>query len=167
MSGSPLPGERGNIVFAGHRDTFFRALRNVRNHDVITVTTPSGTHRYTVESTSVVDPDQTSVLEPTPASTLTLVTCYPFRFIGQAPQRFVVRGREMSEVAQGTSEPTRVRRNRSLTVAARKGTSTSSPMREKRDAAVQAPSVSAGTAAPSKPTHRKFNPVRFFKKLRF
>ena len=99
LTGSHLPGEKGNVVFAGHRDTFFRALRDIHPHDVITVTTEEGTRRYSVQSTAIVDPDQTSVLKDTPAPTLTLITCYPFYYVGQAPQRFVVRAREVVERA--------------------------------------------------------------------
>lgn len=102
LPGSPLPGE-GNVVVAGHRDTFFRPLRNIRPRDVITVTTDQGTRRYTVESTAIVNPEETGVLEDTSGSTLTLITCYPFRYIGHAPQRFVVRGREAPEVVQAAA----------------------------------------------------------------
>src|ERR1017187_1535653 len=63
LTGSHLPGERGNVVFAGHRDTFFRALKDIRPRDLITVTTEEGTRRYSVQSTAIVDPDQTSVLK--------------------------------------------------------------------------------------------------------
>jgi sortase A len=86
-----LPGEHGNAGLAGHRDTFFRALKNARNGDRIEVTTERGPLEYTVRSTKVVDPDDVSVLNPTPDQTLTLVTCYPFYYIGAAPRRFIVR----------------------------------------------------------------------------
>jgi sortase A len=91
-----LPGEVGNSGLAGHRDTFFRALKDVRSGDRITITTPRGTHHYTVRRTRVVDPEDVSVLDPTPAQTLTLVTCYPFYYIGSAPRRFIVQ----AELAQ-------------------------------------------------------------------
>ena len=86
-----LPGEAGNAAFAGHRDTFFRKLKGVRAGDRIVVTTAGGTHEYVVQSTRVVRPTDTSVLAPTREPALTLVTCYPFDFIGSAPDRFVVR----------------------------------------------------------------------------
>jgi sortase A len=86
-----LPGEVGNAGPAGHRDTFFSGLRNVRPGDRIVVTTPTSIARYEVRSTRVVEPTDVSVLAPTPTSTLTLVTCYPFNYLGAAPQRFVVR----------------------------------------------------------------------------
>lgn len=92
-----LPGDRGNAALAGHRDTFFRALKHVRTGDRIVVTTPSAAFRYVVLDTRVVEPTDISVLEATPGSTLTLVTCYPFGYIGAAPKRFIVRA-EMAAV---------------------------------------------------------------------
>ena len=90
-----LPGRAGNVVIAAHRDTFFRPLRNVRANDIITIATPGGTYRYLVESTSVVKPDRVDVMNPTPGPTMTLVTCFPFYYIGAAPLRFIVRAREI------------------------------------------------------------------------
>ena len=86
-----LPGERGNAAFAGHRDSFFRNLRDIRTGDRIVVTTATGRHEYVVRDTRIVKPTEVSVLDPTPEPTLTLVTCYPFSYIGPAPERFVVR----------------------------------------------------------------------------
>lgn len=86
-----LPGEHGNAAIAAHRDTLFRNLQAIRPGSLIIVTRPSGTFRYTVSWTGVVSPRDTSVLEPTSSETLTLVTCYPFRYVGPAPQRFIVR----------------------------------------------------------------------------
>jgi sortase A len=86
-----LPGESGNSGFAGHRDTFFRGLRDARAGDRITVTTADATLNYVIRNTRVVEPDDVSVLNPTPGQTLTLVTCYPFSYIGAAPKRFIVR----------------------------------------------------------------------------
>jgi sortase A len=86
-----LPGEPGNAAFAGHRDTFFRKLRHVRKGDRIVVTTPDGVYDYVVRETRVVPPSDVSVLEPTAEQSLTLVTCYPFDYIGSAPERFIVR----------------------------------------------------------------------------
>jgi LPXTG-site transpeptidase (sortase) family protein len=91
IPGTALPGDAGNTGLAGHRDTFFRGLRNIQTGDQITLTTPAGNARYRVRSTRVVDPSETSVLAPTTGSALTLVTCYPFNYIGAAPKRFVVR----------------------------------------------------------------------------
>jgi sortase A len=86
-----FPGAPGNAAFAGHRDTFFRGLRDVRIGDLVKVTTPSNVFRYVVQETRVVTPQDVWVLSPTTQPTLTLVTCYPFSFLGAAPERFVVR----------------------------------------------------------------------------
>jgi sortase A len=85
------PGQRGNAAFAGHRDSFFRNLRDIRTGDRIVVTTTDGRHEYVVRETRIVKPTEVSVLDPTPEPTLTLVTCYPFSYIGAAPERFIVR----------------------------------------------------------------------------
>jgi sortase A len=95
VPGTSFPGEAGNAAFAAHRDTFFRPLRHVQGGDVVIVTTPLGTHRYLVTSTRIVGPDDGSVLDATERPTLTLVTCYPFDFIGSAPNRFVVQAAEL------------------------------------------------------------------------
>ena len=86
-----LPGEIGNAVIAGHRDSFFRPLRDVRIGDDVTVETPRARFHYRVTSTRVVDPHDVSVLRPTQQATLTLITCYPFWVLGRAPDRFIVR----------------------------------------------------------------------------
>ncbi len=85
-----FPGESGNVGIAGHRDTFFRPLKDIRTDDTIRVTTPDGTFTYRVSSIDIVSPDRTDVLAPTPAPSLTLVTCYPFYYVGHAPQRYIV-----------------------------------------------------------------------------
>jgi sortase A len=91
LPGSALPGNRGNTVLAAHRDTFFRPLRGIRIGDVVKIHTPPQDSVYIVESARVVEPDEVDVLKPTPEPALTLITCYPFRYIGPAPERFVVR----------------------------------------------------------------------------
>ena len=91
VPGSALPGDRGNTVLAAHRDTFFRPLRGVRAGDVVKIHTPPKDSVYIVESARVVEPDEVDVLKPTAQPALTLITCYPFRYIGPAPERFVVR----------------------------------------------------------------------------
>ena len=80
----------GNTGLAGHRDTFFRGLKGIRTGDRITMTTTNGVLEYIVRHTRVVDPDDVSVLSPTGRPTLTLVTCYPFYYVGSAPRRFIV-----------------------------------------------------------------------------
>ncbi len=81
----------GNVAIVAHRDTYFRSLRLIRPDDLIVVETPEGIHRYRVQFTRVVRPGDVALLESTPERTLTLVTCYPFYFIGSAPDRFIVR----------------------------------------------------------------------------
>jgi sortase A len=88
---TPFPWEAGNSALAGHRDTFFRELRNIRVGDEMRVATPYGDFNYQVSGTRIVTPDDLSVLEPTAEPTLTLVTCYPFSYVGHAPKRFIVR----------------------------------------------------------------------------
>lgn len=91
IPGTALPGEPGNIGISGHRDTFFRPLRNIRQDDEIILATLNGSDRYRVDTIQVVGPEDIEVLESTSGSVLTLVTCYPFYFVGPAPQRFIVR----------------------------------------------------------------------------
>jgi sortase A len=95
ISGTPLPGKQGNVAIAGHRDTFFRALRNVLPDDEIRLTTLDGSYRYLVDSTGVVAPEDTQVLDNSGETILTLVTCYPFYFVGPAPKRFIVRAHKI------------------------------------------------------------------------
>ncbi len=94
LADTALPGESGNVVLAGHRDTFFRPLKQVRAGDAITLKTLDGDFEYLVESTAVVRPSDVQVLEPTDGRTLTLITCFPFSYLGSAPSRFVVRARQ-------------------------------------------------------------------------
>jgi len=86
-----LPGTDGNSGIAGHRDGFFRGLKDIEPEDAIELDTLRGKEVYRVERTWVVDPDDVSVLDPAPARSLTLVTCYPFYYVGPAPQRYIVR----------------------------------------------------------------------------
>jgi sortase A len=96
-----LPGAPdGNVGIAGHRDTFFRPLKDVRKGDEIVLTTEHGAYRYTVESTRIVKPEDVDVLNPLDHPVLTLVTCYPFYYVGHAPNRFIVQAREI-----GAAEP--------------------------------------------------------------
>jgi sortase A len=90
ISGTARPGEPGNIGIAGHRDGFFRGLKDIVIGDTIDLKTPQGTTTYTVDDINIVSPNDASVLGPRPAPSLTLITCYPFYFIGRAPRRYVV-----------------------------------------------------------------------------
>lgn len=90
---TPMPGAGGNFALAGHRDTFFRGLRHVQPGQRVTVTTADGReHVYRVTGTEIVEPAQVEVLDDLGRESLTLITCYPFRYVGPAPRRFVVRG---------------------------------------------------------------------------
>jgi sortase A len=91
-----LPGEAGNVALAGHRDGLFRPLRDVRPGDLITLRTPDREFQYQVEWTAVVPPTAVRVIQPTTEQTLTLVTCFPFYYVGAAPERFVVRAHKIS-----------------------------------------------------------------------
>jgi len=88
--GTVLPGEDGNCVIAGHRDTHFRVLRNIRTGDEILLDRNGREFRYRVDDTTIVTPDNTSSLQPTGDAVLNLITCYPFYFVGSAPKRFIV-----------------------------------------------------------------------------
>jgi sortase A len=112
LPGTPLPGQPGNVALSGHRDTFFRPLRNIKENDVIVVTTLRGEYRYRVVSTRVVSADDISVLNAGTAAPrsrvgqdeiLTLITCYPFYFVGAAPDRFIVRAARIAPLQRVTS----------------------------------------------------------------
>jgi sortase A len=96
VPGTSLPGQTGNVGITGHRDTFFRPLRNIRHNDIITIITLQGEFRYRVVSTRVVSPDDVAVLDSTGGEILTLVTCHPFYFVGPAPNRFIVRAERIA-----------------------------------------------------------------------
>jgi len=107
LEGSALPGSNGNCVIAGHRDTHFRLLKNVRQGDRIEIETAAGDFVYRVSGISVVAPVNTASLRPTGQPVLNLVTCYPFYFAGPAPQRFVVHaGLMTSRLASNDFQPT-------------------------------------------------------------
>jgi sortase A len=105
IPGTALPGKIGNVGLAGHRDTFFRALRNIREDDTIELETTSGSFRYVVKSTKIVTPRDVSVLEASGGETLTLVTCYPFYYVGSAPKRFIVHASQMTPTAAIPHQP--------------------------------------------------------------
>jgi sortase A len=90
-----LPQEGGNVGLAGHRDSFFRELKDVRKNDTIRLKTLAGTYEYRVEWIRIVQPEDTEVLDDGGAPALTLVTCYPFYYLGSAPERFIVRARRI------------------------------------------------------------------------
>jgi sortase A len=90
IPGTAFPGEIGNVGIAGHRDTFFRKLKDLQPNDKIDFATHGGHYRYTVDSLTVVEPSDVSVLEAKGGKVLTIVTCFPFQYIGNAPRRFIV-----------------------------------------------------------------------------
>ncbi len=97
ITNTPLPGQPGNIAVAAHRDTLFRPLRHVRRDDVVVFKTPMGEYRYRVVSMKIVKPADVWVLNPDDGhQILTLITCYPFYFVGSAPDRFIVRAERIT-----------------------------------------------------------------------
>jgi LPXTG-site transpeptidase (sortase) family protein len=97
IPGTSVSGSKGNIAIAGHRDTLFRGLRGIEEGDLIELETLEGRFQYKVKSTDIVDPTDVDVLNPGPNPELTLVTCYPFDYIGSAPKRFIVKAAEVSK----------------------------------------------------------------------
>jgi len=95
IPGTASPGQAGNVGLAAHRDVFFRHLGELKSGDLIRLTVPGGEYVYSVRFTDVVSPNETWVLEPSVNQELTLVTCYPFYYVGPAPKRFIVRARRV------------------------------------------------------------------------
>jgi len=110
LADTALPWGSGNVVLAGHRDTVFRPLKGIHAGDAITLRTQYGDVEYRVEWTAVVPPTEVGVLRSTGRSTLTLITCFPFSYLGPAPERFVVRAREVSRYGWPTENRTTLRR---------------------------------------------------------
>ena len=106
MAGTPMPGQDGNCIIAGHRDTHFRVLKDIRKGDVIVLETGAGQYTYRVSGTQVVSPSNTASLKPTRDAELHLITCYPFYYLGSAPQRFVVQA-SLEEGSQPTAAQAR------------------------------------------------------------
>lgn len=99
VRGTAVPGGLGNFVVAGHRDTFFRPLRHIAKGMTMQVTTKEGSFAYVVDATSIVDPSDVDVLDIGERPEMTLITCYPFEYIGAAPKRFIVRAYLVSVLA--------------------------------------------------------------------
>jgi sortase A len=95
IPGTALPGHPGNVGLAGHRDTFFRSLKDLKIDDEVEFSTLAGNFKYEVESLRVVDPENVGVLASSGHNVLTLVTCYPFYYVGPAPKRWIVRARQV------------------------------------------------------------------------
>jgi len=101
IDGTAIPGGDGNIGIAGHRDGFFRGLKDVHEGDEVELFTQNSTDRYIVDEILIVAPEDVSVLQPTTKPSLTLVTCYPFYFVGSAPQRYIVRASIANSTVRG------------------------------------------------------------------
>jgi sortase A len=97
IPGTPFPGQKGNVGVAGHRDTLFRGLAEIAKGDEIRLETPASTYAYQVDDMAIVKPDTVSVLAPGRRDQLTLVTCYPFRYVGSAPERYIVKAHLVSQ----------------------------------------------------------------------
>jgi LPXTG-site transpeptidase (sortase) family protein len=95
IPGTALPSSSGNVGIAAHRDTYFRPLRTIHANDVIALKTRAGTSQYAVTETEVVPPSDIGVLSPAYGRDLTLITCYPFYYVGSAPKRFIVHARRI------------------------------------------------------------------------
>lgn len=156
VKNSAFPSESGNVVLAGHRDTFFRSLREIRKGDRISLRTPEGTFPYTVDWTEVVNPTDTSVISPTRAPALTLVTCYPFYYVGSAPQRFIVRALP-AEATNSAAPPVELTPRRPSPFDAPSHRATPAPKPAKVNAAIAVaapavvPPVVAAKPAPPQP----------------
>jgi sortase A len=103
ITGTALVGKSGNVGLAGHRDTFFRKLRNIHQGDEIALTTLDGSFLYRVDLISIVEPQSSEVLRDSGENLLTLVTCYPFSYVGPSPKRFIVRARQIAAPTPNTA----------------------------------------------------------------
>jgi sortase A len=104
IRGMARPGEQGNLGISGHRDGFFRVLKDIQTGDRVQLRTPARVDTYAVQSITVVDKEDHSLLAPTDEAQLTLVTCYPFYFVGHAPQRFIVQARSLTPLPTDEAE---------------------------------------------------------------
>jgi sortase A len=115
IEGTAHIGELGNIGIAAHRDGFFRALKDIRVGSVLQLERLDGTDTYRIVATAIVDPSDVSVLAATPKNAITLVTCYPFYFVGSAPQRFIVRAEKTPAGGTPAGDGSRVASGEALT----------------------------------------------------
>ncbi|PYQ97160.1 MAG: hypothetical protein DMF94_15655 [Acidobacteria bacterium] len=118
---TPFPGSAGNVGIAGHRDTVFRPLRNILVGDPLDLTIANRMFRYRITRTLIVRPDDVYVLDPTDRPTITLVTCYPFEFVGHAPRRFIVQAQLVGEETLTTRGPDGASRPDGARTAGRSG----------------------------------------------
>jgi sortase A len=106
--GTARPGQTGNLGIAGHRDGFFRGLKDVTTGDEIKLALPAGEETYVVDQITVVTPEDVSVLQPRPTSSITLVTCFPFYFVGSAPERYIVSASLRADAQPAVSQNARL-----------------------------------------------------------
>jgi sortase A len=104
IEGTAVPGSSGNVGVAGHRDGFFRGLKEIQSGDVIELINQNRTDRYVVDEILIVSPEETSVLSDRSRPSLTLVTCYPFYFVGSAPLRYIVHASRVAPGQQGNGQ---------------------------------------------------------------
>jgi sortase A len=153
IEGTALPGEPGNVGIAGHRDSFFRGLKDLSKDDLVRVTTLSGVYQYRVEDIEIVKPTTLRVLKDSSSPTLTLVTCYPFYYVGDAPKRFIVKARLDSP---GETSPAASVQTASLIPSAPRGnTAVRSPERPGGAASLQVPPKSRPSPRLNKAGSRK------------
>lgn len=107
IAGTALPGEVGNVGIAGHRDSFFRGLKDLESGDRLELETLAGNQEFRVTSIRIVDPSEVHVLAPTPRQVVTLVTCYPFYFVGKAPRRYIVQAEAQSSAGESEARQNR------------------------------------------------------------
>jgi sortase A len=112
VESTALPGEMGNIGIAGHRNTHFRKLEGIRPGDVIKLETGEDEFRYTVEWIRLFTPDDLYVLDASHGPAVTLITCFPFKYVGNAPQRFIVRALPDAETREKLAARTALTWNR-------------------------------------------------------
>ncbi len=105
IADTPRPGENGNVGIAGHRDGFFRGLKDVVPGDTMELETLAGKETYRVDDIWIVNPEDIHVLDPTPGRAITLVACYPFYFVGSAPKRYIVRAVPLEPAAAASRVP--------------------------------------------------------------
>jgi sortase A len=153
IEGTALPGEPGNVGIAGHRDSFFRGLKDLSRDDPITVTTLNGVHQYRVKDIQIVKPTDLRVLKDSSSPTLTLVTCYPFYYVGDAPKRFIVKAHLDSP---GETSPAASVQTASLIATAPRGnTALRTPERPAGAASLQVPPKSRPQSRLNKAGSRK------------
>lgn len=104
IEGTPFPGQPGNVAISAHRDTFFRNLGKLKRDDTVRFTTLDGIYEYAIDSIDIVRPVQTDVLRDLGRPTLTLVTCYPFSYVGRAPKRYIIHARQVRPQAPALME---------------------------------------------------------------